>query len=373
MVATTSQAYSTISYGLDPAGRVLTTSYLDSDDDQITTTNDYASSSDSPAWTSNTNSGITRYTPGLDGLTDAQTSDGTSMLYLNDPRGSIVAQLPYTATSLIPPGRGITSYGGYTDFGLNDIRCYTTSSGPTACNASVSGPYGYLGGHERATTPSGGLILMGQRLYNPTTGRFLQPDPVPGGSANTYDYTSQDPLNNTDLTGTFEAFGGQYLFCSSQGVCQTQLQIDEQDSAYALAEVTTFVVGQCLFWSASYCGLVHYYVPNFTGNFTQLEDDVTGYNAIDYVQPPSGGGLIGANGVAKLAPQISIWACIGSAIATIASIVGLIGFSLSTAGTADVFYAGALIVGAGTAGEQFTFFGIVGAVIGSISADAGAC
>jgi hypothetical protein len=42
---------------------------------------------------------------------------------------------------------------------------------------------------------------MGQRLYNPNTGRFLQVDPVPGGSANNYDYADQDPINNSDLNG----------------------------------------------------------------------------------------------------------------------------------------------------------------------------
>src|SRR4051812_16297331 len=42
---------------------------------------------------------------------------------------------------------------------------------------------------------------MGARLYDPTTGRFLQPDPVPSGSANDYDYANQDPINNRDLDG----------------------------------------------------------------------------------------------------------------------------------------------------------------------------
>lgn len=34
------------------------------------------------------------------------------------------------------------------------------------------------------------------------TGRFLQTDPIPGGSANAYDYVDQDPVNNYDLAGT---------------------------------------------------------------------------------------------------------------------------------------------------------------------------
>jgi hypothetical protein len=34
---------------------------------------------------------------------------------------------------------------------------------------------------------------------------FLQTDPIPGGSANAYDYANQDPINNYDLGGTAAA------------------------------------------------------------------------------------------------------------------------------------------------------------------------
>jgi hypothetical protein len=41
---------------------------------------------------------------------------------------------------------------------------------------------------------------MGVRLYNPGTGRFLQPDPVPGGSAGPYLYPT-NPIDGYDLNG----------------------------------------------------------------------------------------------------------------------------------------------------------------------------
>lgn len=44
-------------------------------------------------------------------------------------------------------------------------------------------------------------MLMGVRLYVPAIGRFLQVDPIPGGSANDYDYANQDPINAYDLDG----------------------------------------------------------------------------------------------------------------------------------------------------------------------------
>ena len=44
---------------------------------------------------------------------------------------------------------------------------------------------------------------MGVRLYQPATGRFMSVDPVAGGSASAYDYCSADPVNCTDLGGTW--------------------------------------------------------------------------------------------------------------------------------------------------------------------------
>ena len=71
---------------------------------------------------------------------------------------------------------------------------------------SSSGRYGWLGGFQRSGEALGGVILMGVRLYQPATGRFMSVDPVPGGSASAYDYCAADPVNCTDLGGTF-SFG----------------------------------------------------------------------------------------------------------------------------------------------------------------------
>jgi len=42
---------------------------------------------------------------------------------------------------------------------------------------------------------------MGARQYAPGLGRFLEVDPVEGGSANDYDYVGGDPVNAVDLDG----------------------------------------------------------------------------------------------------------------------------------------------------------------------------
>jgi len=41
---------------------------------------------------------------------------------------------------------------------------------------------------------------MGARLYTPTLGRFLSPDPVHGGNESTYNYPN-DPVNGEDISG----------------------------------------------------------------------------------------------------------------------------------------------------------------------------
>ena len=66
-------------------------------------------------------------------------------------------------------------------------------------NSATGSPdrYGWLGVHQRSLDTSGGLVLMGARLFNPATGLFLSPDQVQGGNATAYTY----PLDlSTSLT-----------------------------------------------------------------------------------------------------------------------------------------------------------------------------
>ncbi len=63
--------------------------------------------------------------------------------------------------------------------------------------------YGWLGQHQRPLEHEGAIatIEMGARQYDPALGRFLQVDPVEGGSCNDYDYVCADPVNKLDLDG----------------------------------------------------------------------------------------------------------------------------------------------------------------------------
>ena len=64
--------------------------------------------------------------------------------------------------------------------------------------------YGWLGQHGRPLEHELGIqtvVEMGARVYNPILGRFLQVDPVMGGTSDDYTYVD-DPINHSDLSGT---------------------------------------------------------------------------------------------------------------------------------------------------------------------------
>ena len=75
-------------------------------------------------------------------------------------------------------------------------------SNPDNLNSSMD--YGWLGQHQRPTELRSELqatIEMGARQYSPILGRFLEVDPVEGGSCNDYDYVCASPVDGRDLDG----------------------------------------------------------------------------------------------------------------------------------------------------------------------------
>jgi RHS repeat-associated protein len=159
-----------------------------------TKTNHYDdASSDSPAWIAETadasqwTANISDPTGGL-GIVVDQAGNATSQY--TDLHGDIIATASTPAGQQPPASPTVAAE--YDEFG-----------NPTS--GTSNGRYGWLGAKQRSGDDQGGLLLMGVRLYNPLLGRFLQTDPVPGGSANEYDYCSQDPVNASDLDGQMEA------------------------------------------------------------------------------------------------------------------------------------------------------------------------
>ena len=73
--------------------------------------------------------------------------------------------------------------------------------------------FGCVGAHERTPELASGVIGMAARACVPQLGRFLQVDPVFGGSANTYDYANREPVSEADLGGTGSSIVGVTQSC----------------------------------------------------------------------------------------------------------------------------------------------------------------
>jgi RHS repeat-associated protein len=184
-VASQKQNKQTIGYNLDPAGRTLET-ISTGEPINSTITSHYAGPSNTPAWTLNpiSNEWRRNITDINGNLVAIQNNGETPVLQLTNLHGDIIATayLSETATEL-------ASEADTGEFGVPAV--------------SAPAKYAWLGAIELPTELPSGVITMGARSYVPQIGRFLQPDPVLGGSANAYSYTFGDPVNSTDPTGTY--------------------------------------------------------------------------------------------------------------------------------------------------------------------------
>lgn len=183
LAASAGQGTEARAWSLDPLRRVRTETATGAQ--AADRTFHYTSDSDSPAWSAETADGMNwaRNITGPAGdIAAIQNSQTGTRLQLPNLHGDIAATV-----SPDPNAAGLTASLRSDEFGQ--------PQGPAPAR------YQWLGAKRRQTTLPTGIILMGARLYDPAAGRFLQTDPIPGGSANDYDYANQDPINQYDLSG----------------------------------------------------------------------------------------------------------------------------------------------------------------------------
>ncbi len=195
------QAGESIGYNLDPARRTnetISTGHI-----TTTATMQYDGPGSAASWLAYTSGEWTRNIMGIEGSLDATQNDTeTPTLQIANLHGDIIATVPDTETATKP-----SSAIEATEYGVPSV--------PEPAR------YSWLGASALRTELPSGVVNMGARSYVPQLGRFLQPDPQPGGSANAYAYTRGDPLNESDPSGkwTFdETSGGLSAVGEGEGV-----------------------------------------------------------------------------------------------------------------------------------------------------------
>jgi len=172
---------STIAETLSPSGRVLRRVVTDDATGEVLEDTDfgYAGAGDSPAYARPHGGGgtVTTYLSGV-------VYTGTvGVWHLGNLHGDVVGTTNADGVFTVAPETD--------EFGVGQ---------------APADRLGWLGGKDRFNVGGGlGLIRMGVRLYDTRLGRFLQVDPIEGGSANDYDYCNGDPINCFDLGGTTAA------------------------------------------------------------------------------------------------------------------------------------------------------------------------
>lgn len=184
LVDTITQNERTTDYTLDVDGERIRSWTDNGSDESVQATHHYDADDDNPTWTQETPTLYTRVVSGMSGMAAIYNSGtGVPDWQLANLHGDNVATIDGSDA-------GLTTTAEATEYG-NPRN--TADVGATR--------YGWLGNKQRAADTPAGIVLMGVRLYNPTTGRFLQTDPVPDGSCNPYEYTCGDSINKTDLDG----------------------------------------------------------------------------------------------------------------------------------------------------------------------------
>lgn len=127
----------------------------------------------------------------------AQTGTGASTL-VREPNGTAVALVVGGVSNYFIADRQGSTISLVSATGVQRNKySYDPYGVSRAKTETVTNPWQYIGGQLDAST---GLYHLQARYYDPTIGRFTQPDPS-GQEANSYAYASGDPVNMSDPSG----------------------------------------------------------------------------------------------------------------------------------------------------------------------------
>jgi RHS repeat-associated protein len=203
-----------------------------------TTTNTYAGTTSNERLTMAFGGTTTTFTNSLiNGVSGQSTSSGTTR-FIRDPKsGDLISMINSAGTSYYYTQDYNKSVLFLTDGTQANVATYNydpfgaitngsgNGTGPTNSTVHLANPWRYATGYQN--NPNG-LIKLGARYYDPTTGRFTQPDPS-GQERNTYAYAGNNPTSYNDPTGlAYGSVSVQACFFLCVGVGVTR---DSEDNA----------------------------------------------------------------------------------------------------------------------------------------------
>ena len=140
-------------------------------------TRNYITDGDSPA-APVLSDGLATFTPGL-----SERRSSTSAFYHGDALGS--------TRDITNSSQTVTDTRRTDGFGMS---LASTGSNPT--------PFGFGGAEQYQSDADSGLMLLGERYYDASIGRFISQDPIQAGT-NWYAYCGNNPITRVDSSGEF--------------------------------------------------------------------------------------------------------------------------------------------------------------------------